>query len=383
MMRVLLVTPFAPVIGHRHAADDTLARLVPRLAERAELFVYSPQPDGPHRTDVAYTVLPATAARRPRLVDRLGAKPAWLRTAWPRAATREAIDHVKRLRPDVVHAEYLQSAETAIACRPSVLGLHDITENVMRESWSAAPWRQRPYRLAELARTRRFERAAMRRAGVVTTLSEPDFAVAYAHNPRTVLIRPGIELGERTWRPPGRADRPRLVFAGAMFRRANILAAVMLARVVMPLVWRALPGAELRIVGSAPTAEVSDLARADARIVVTGEVSDLDDELLAADVVVVPSILGGGVLMKVLRAMALGCPVVTSPGPAASVGGGASTLYVAATAEEIAAAVGTAVASPEQAAGRGERARSHVGRAFRWDDTVEAYLNAYELARDQ
>jgi glycosyltransferase involved in cell wall biosynthesis len=383
MMRVVLLTPFAPTLGHNHAADDTLARLVPRLAERAELFVYSPQDGGPHRTDVAYTVLPSTAARPPRLADRLGVKPAWLRTAWPRAATREAIRHVKRLRPDVVHAEYLQSAETTTACRHTVLGLHDITENVMRESWSASPWRQRPYRLAELVRTRRFERAAMRGADVVTTLSEPDFAVAYALNPRTLLIRPGVDLGERTWRPPGRGPRPRLVFAGAMFRRANILAAVMLARVVMPLVWRGLPEAELRIVGSAPSADVLELARADPRVTVTGDVPDLDDELLAADVVVVPSILGGGVLMKVLRAMALGCPVVTSPGPAASVGGDASTLFVAATAEEIAAAVRTAVDSPAEAAGRGGRARSHIGRAFRWDDTVDAYLNAYELAMSQ
>ena len=37
--------------------------------------------------------------------------------------------------------------------------------------------------------------------------------------------------------------------------------------------------------------------------------------------------------MKVLRAMALGCPVITTPGPAASVGGGASSLFVAATSD--------------------------------------------------
>jgi glycosyltransferase involved in cell wall biosynthesis len=173
-----------------------------------------------------------------------------------------------------------------------------------------------------------------------------------------------------------------------MARRANELAALMLGRTVMPLVWRTLPEAELRIVGAGPTAPVLDLAGteipaesgAHGRILVTGEVPDLDAELLAADAVVVPSVLGGGVLMKVLRAMALGCPVITTPGPAASVGGDASNLYVAATSDEIADAVSAVVASPAEAATRGRRARAHVGARFRWDDAVEAYLTAYALA---
>jgi glycosyltransferase involved in cell wall biosynthesis len=266
------------------------------------------------------------------------------------------------------------------ACGNAVLGLHDITERVMRESWSASSWRQRPYRLAELLRTRRFERSAMRSAAVVTTLSEPDFAVASAYNPRTMLVRPGVELGERMWRPPGRGTAPRLVFAGAMFRRANVLAALMLGREVMPLVWRTLPAAELRVVGNRPTPSVLDLARAERRIVVTGDVPDLDGELLAADVVIAPSVLGGGILMKVLRAMALGCPVITSPGPADSVGGDATNLFVAGTPDEMVAAVHAVVESPDEAAARGRRAREHVGATFRWDDAVEAYLTAYAMA---
>jgi glycosyltransferase involved in cell wall biosynthesis len=380
MTRVLLLSPFAPVPGHGHAADDTVVGLVPRLAERVELLVYSPQHQGPQRTDLGYVPLPSTAARPPRLTDRLGLKPAWLRTVWPRAATAEALELVAQIKPDVVHAEYLQSAEAVTACGNTVLGLHDITEQVMRESWSASSWRQRPYRWAELVRTRRFERSSIRRAAAVTTLSEPDFAVASAYNPYTILVRPGVDLGERTWRPPGRGAAPRLVFAGAMFRRANVLAAVMLGRTVMPLVWRTLPDAELRIVGQRPTPAVRDLARADGRIAVTGEVPDLDVELLEADVVVAPSVLGGGILMKVLRAMALACPVITTPGPADSVGGDASNLFVAATSDEIADAVCAIVAAPDEAAARGRRAREHVGARFRWDDAVEGYLTAYALA---
>jgi glycosyltransferase involved in cell wall biosynthesis len=118
----------------------------------------------------------------------------------------------------------------------------------------------------------------------------------------------------------------------------------------------------------------------DGRLVVTGAVPDLRAEMLAAHAVVVPSIVGGGVLMKVVHAMALGCPVITSPGPAASVRGDAEALFIAATPGEIAAAVGTVMRSPDEAARRGRRARALIGELFQWDGTVRAYLDAYAIA---
>ncbi|MFC7548034.1 glycosyltransferase [Plantactinospora sp. GCM10030261] len=383
-MRVLLLTPFAPDAHHHHAAADTIVQLTPRLAEQVELFVYSPQHSGgAQRDDLKYTVLPATVTTRPSYLDRFRPEPAWLRQAWPREATREAAELIRRIRPDVVHAEYLQSAEVVSVDPASVLGLHDITEKVMVESYRASSGLERPYRLAEVVRTRRFERAAIRRAAAVITLSDADLVVAARYNPHTLLARPGIHVDDRSWSPPAATSRPRLVFAGAMWRRANVLVAQFLVRDVMPLVWRDMPEAELRIVGAEPAADVVGLGGSDSRVVVTGAVPDLRAEMLAAHTVVVPSIVGGGVLMKVAHAMALGCPVITSSGPADSVRGDASMLYVASTAGEIAAAVRAAVEAPADAAKRGRRARAHIERTFRWDDTVRSYLDAYRIAGEQ
>jgi glycosyltransferase involved in cell wall biosynthesis len=58
-------------------------------------------------------------------------------------------------------------------------------------------------------------------------------------------------------------------------------------------------------------------------------------------------------------------------------------LYTASTADEIAAAVRAAVESPDDAAQRGRRARAHIERTFRWDDTVRSYLDAYGIASRQ
>ena len=383
-MRVLLISPFSPAARHEHAAADTIVQLAPRLARQVELFVYSPQNE---RADegqaMGYTALVPQATHTPSVRDRLGASPAWLRQAWPHAATDEVLDLVGKLRPAVVHAEYLQSAEVVAGCRNTVLTLHDITEHVMAESYRNSSGVERAYRLAELVRTRRFERAAMRQAGVLMTLSEADRAVAARYNQHTMLIRPGIDIGPVAWTAPPAGQPPRLVFAGAMWRRANVLAAQLLAEQVMPLVWPKFPAAELRIVGARPTGEVLALSERDRRVVVTGAVPDLRDEMLASHAVVVPSVVGGGVLMKVVHAMALGCPVVTTPGPARSVDADDSMLFEGATPEELATAITTAIHDPELAAARGRNARQHIDRTFRWDDTVHAYLDAYAIASNR
>jgi glycosyltransferase involved in cell wall biosynthesis len=380
-MRVLLLTPFAPNLRHDHAAADTIVKLVPRLAQHVELFVFSPQHtrDSATADNLGYTMLPASAGGSAGVGARLGVKPGWLRQSWSRRTTGDVLGLVKRLRPDVVHAEYLQCAEGIASVSNSVLGIHDITESVMLQSLRTSTPMQVPYRMMELVRTRWFERAAIRRAAAVVTLSEADYAVASALNPKVILGRPGIEIDARQWKQPHRTARPRLVFAGAMWRRANALAALYLAQQVMPLVWQRIPDAELRVVGARPTPEVVDLAR-DRRIVVTGEVPDIRTEMLESHAVLAPTILGGGVLMKVVHAMALGCPVITSPGAAASVEGDQTTLFAAADAESLAAAVLEVVGSPALAAGRGANGRDHVAKLFRWENTVRSYLDAYTNA---
>ena len=140
-------------------------QLTPRLAEQVDLFVYSPEHTRAHEPDdLKYTLLPQ---RSPR-VRATGTVSGWNRHGCARRGhgrrPREAAELIRRIRPDVVHAEYLQSAEVVGTGPASVLGLHDITEKVMLESYRASSGLERPYRLVELVRTRRFERAAIRQA---------------------------------------------------------------------------------------------------------------------------------------------------------------------------------------------------------------------------
>lgn len=108
---------------------------------------------------------------------------------------------------------------------------------------------------------------------------------------------------------------PRIVFTGQMDYAPNIEAATRAIDRVLPLVRQTCPDATLHIVGRNPPPVLRDRSGRDG-IEVWGRVDDIRPWLTAADVALVPLEIARGVQNKVLEAMAMGLPVVLSPGAA-------------------------------------------------------------------
>ncbi|WP_285018613.1 TIGR03087 family PEP-CTERM/XrtA system glycosyltransferase [Novosphingobium sp. fls2-241-R2A-195] len=108
---------------------------------------------------------------------------------------------------------------------------------------------------------------------------------------------------------------PRIVFTGQMDYAPNIEAATRAIDRVLPLVRQTCPDATLHIVGRNPPPVLRDRSGRDG-IQVWGRVDDIRPWLTAADVALVPLEIARGVQNKVLEAMAMGLPVVLSPGAA-------------------------------------------------------------------
>ena len=109
---------------------------------------------------------------------------------------------------------------------------------------------------------------------------------------------------------PGPAGRSGLLFVGSFGHPPNTDAARFLVESVMPLVWSALPGAQLTIVGPDPPEEVLDLASP--AVQVAGWVPDLDALLSRMRLMVAPLRYGAGMKGKVTQSLAAGLPVVTT-----------------------------------------------------------------------
>lgn len=385
-MRVLLCVPFVPHLSSHHAAGSHIGRLVELLQTDVDLYVFWPwDADPPQSWSAGLQVVRMPLRMEPRPSRYIGLSPASLRADWPKQASRAALEAAVDCQADVIHAEYLQTAEIGVMASrmrsdapPVVLGLHDVTAALASEAWRKGPRHKRAYRYLEYRRVAAFEAAALRSSGAVVCLSAADATRLQPLVPGEVYVAPPpVPVAERpSWRPGGRSV---VTFAGAMWRHANALTAEYLVRDVMPAVWASVPQARLRIVGARPSPVVRALAGTPG-VEVTGSVDSLADEFQVADVVVAPTLLGGGILMKVLEPMSLGCPVVTNSLAAAGIGSAPGVLAVENSPTAMADAVIRLLLNKDAAKQLGERAYNYVAHEFTPDRARNAYLAAYSSA---
>jgi sugar transferase (PEP-CTERM/EpsH1 system associated) len=102
-----------------------------------------------------------------------------------------------------------------------------------------------------------------------------------------------------------------LIFVGKMDFRPNVDAVLWFARRVLPLVRQEVPDARFYIVGQRPHRRLDSL-RGQPGVVVTGRVPDILPYVAGAQVYVIPLRSGGGTRLKVLEAMAMRRPIVST-----------------------------------------------------------------------
>jgi glycosyltransferase involved in cell wall biosynthesis len=157
-----------------------------------------------------------------------------------------------------------------------------------------------------------WEKKALRYFDGILTTSEPDCAWTTHHAPaaRVQLVPNGVDVdyfqAVRTPKKP-----LSLVFTGLMSYPPNVDAVMWFCDDIFPLLQRRLPNLRFTIVGSNPHPKVQALAHREG-VMVTGQVPDIRPYLADASIFVVPLRSGGGTRLKILQAMAMECPVVST-----------------------------------------------------------------------
>lgn len=142
-------------------------------------------------------------------------------------------------------------------------------------------------------------------------MSKEDEALLLADNPsaRTAVVPNGVDA--QAYRPlPFNNPTPSLIYVGNMDYQPNVDAVLFFCEEVLPLIRDQVPDVELWIVGLNPRQVVRELDGDG--IHVTGRVDDVRDYYGQSTVCVVPLRAGGGTRLKIVEAMALGRPVVST-----------------------------------------------------------------------
>jgi glycosyltransferase involved in cell wall biosynthesis len=195
-----------------------------------------------------------------------------------------------------------------IALRQKVDYLH------YREMAQARPWSlDKVLDSLEATKLRRYERAKMPLYQAFVACTDHDARVIAhdAPNAASLVIPNGADLS--SFVPAGRpkAQDPTLLYVGAMHYYPNADAVSYFFETMYERIRQAVPGLRVQIVGHAPPPEIQRLARFPG-VEVTGSVADVRPYYEEATVFIVPLRLGGGTRLKIIEAMAMGLPAVST-----------------------------------------------------------------------
>jgi sugar transferase (PEP-CTERM/EpsH1 system associated) len=270
-------------------------------------------------------------------------------------------------RPDHCYAQLIRTAEY-------VKNLHHLKKTLdYMDAFSAGQDRKvtrTPYLLRwlpslEASRLRLYENLIFDYFDHHTIISAQDRALLRHPGRNNIAVVPnGVDYAY--FSPRGQTKTYDIVFTGNMSYPPNIDCAQFLVHAVLPLVWKRLPGATLLICGATPHNRVQQLEGE--RVTVQGWVEDIREAYGSAKVFAAPMQIGTGMQNKLLEAMSMALPCVTSPLACGGLGiMPGNELLSGSTAEEVAGQISDLLTDETRRSAMGLKARAFVMRTYDWE----------------
>ena len=386
-MRILLIAAWCPLPadnGARIRAWNLLRALAE--AHRVDLLAFAPEPRH-QAAEARLRELCADVELIPR--DPFAASPLgqWLGLLhpWPRsvvatfqpemaAAVRRRLER----RYDLVVASCLAAARyaTAVPRVPRILDDLELGSQVDQLERANTLLLKARYKLS-LVKARRYLADTLRHFHAVIVASAREQRLVRSCCPATTRLEV-VPNGADLTSPSAPLPLPLadlLVYAGSLRYGPNLEAVRWFARKVLPIVRGVRPGARLRVTGArASGVDLADVEQ-------TGYLDDVRPAVASAWAEVVPLLSGSGTRLKVLEAMALGTPVVsTSKGVEGLEVEPGRDLLVADGAAAFADATSRLLGDPALRARLSSAGRALVHARYDWKASQRAWRDIAEVA---
>lgn len=242
---------------------------------------------------------------RPMLISRFFDRKAW----------KKVREIIREKKIDVLLVETLLMAKYAQKTPGTlqVLDEHNLeyVRAASRLEKTKGAW-ARIYNYLIMARLRRFEIRTIRQFDrcLVCSPEDRDFLSARVKSDALVVIPNAVDTDRyfpRRASPPGR----KIAFLGTLWYEPNQDAVIYFVGEILPLLRPRVSGVEFIVIGPGPSRDVAALAQQEG-VTITGYVDDVRPHLADVAVVVAPLRMGSGTRLKILTAMAMGIPVVST-----------------------------------------------------------------------
>ena len=280
---------------------------------------------------------------------------------------------------DLAHIEWIPYARYATPGLPRLIMAHNVESDIwkrrgLHSEKVAARW----FFDRQAQRMESFERRSATDAKAVVAVSDLDAERFRSYGASNVKIVPnGVDL-DYFCSMPQVPQSNSLVFVGSLDWFPNEDAVKEFAVRILPIVRTQNERITFRVVGRKPAASLALALQHMAGVELVGEVLDVRPYLAQARAVVVPLRIGGGTRIKILEALAMEKPVVsTSVGAEGLKLEDGRDLLLADTPERFASQIRLLLATPELQARLGRNGRATVEKLYGWDAAAEKLEGAW------
>lgn len=277
---------------------------------------------------------------------------------------------IAKHQPDILFGQLVRVAEyIRHKDLPKAIDYQDVFSYGMKRRRDIASFITRPIYNMEYQRLCRYEAAVFDEFDVKSIISQPDRDLIPHPKREEILIIPnGVD--HDFFKPQQQEKRYDIVFTGNMSYAPNVNAVEYLANEILPRVWKQVPEAKMYIAGATPDPKVKKAASD--RIIVSGWLDDIRDAYAQSRVFIAPMRIGTGLQNKLLEAMSMGLPAITTPLANASLGAQADKeILIGNNAEELAQHIITLLTDTPKAEQIAQAGFDFTNRVYDWGKATE------------
>ncbi|MBI2279486.1 MAG: glycosyltransferase [Bacteroidetes bacterium] len=217
---------------------------------------------------------------------------------------------IEETKPDHIYCQLIRVTEYVRHSKlPKTLDYMDALSRGMERRIEESPFYLKPFLKIETERLKRYEHFIFNDFNHLTIISNQDKElIVNIKNDSIVVVQNGVDYSMFQHRTAQKEFD--IIFTGNMGYPPNVIGAVYLVKEIMPLVWAINPAIKVAIVGANPDSKV--LALKSEKVIVTGWVENMSDYYAKSKVFIAPMQIGTGLQNKLLEAMAMKLPCVTS-----------------------------------------------------------------------
>ncbi len=287
-------------------------------------------------------------------------------------ASSAAIIHklIEKYQPDHLFCQLIRVAEYVKGIPiPKTLDYQDVFSKGVERRIAASPFYLKPFLKIEYNRLIRYEHDAFEAFDNKIIISAPDRdLIPHPDREKIVVVANGVDSD--FFRPVEAPKHYDLVFTGNMGYPPNIKSAEFLVNEILPKVLHHKPGLRLLIAGANPHLRVMVLKSP--QVDVSGWVPDMRECYASARIFIAPMQIGTGLQNKLLEAMAMKIPCITSNLAFQALNARAGEdILVANTIDDYVSHILMLLGNPETAAKIAQNGFDFAHRNFNWETETE------------